>query len=203
MTPEGVDLVAQWVLLLLICYGVIAITFYLATFLLRWLWWLLKVGVALACFGLILKDHHVGIETTAMRLVCLGGVCILTSIKPWKDRAMAAKTVHLEEQLKILEYRGREMEGWRRRFITLSCCVIGFLCLVFFIVFRIYIVMSNHVKSWALFSLWGFRNFREEKVHFEKLNNWFLIKGATFFISFNATLVPALNTINTFWILSY
>lgn len=147
MTPEGVDLVAQWVLLLLICYGVIAITFYLATFLLRWPWWLLKVGVALACFGLILKDHHVGIETTAMRLVCLGGVCILTSIKPWKDRAMAAKTVHLEEQLKILEYRGREMEGWRRRFITLSCCVIGFLCLVFFIVFRIYIVMSNHVKS--------------------------------------------------------
>ena len=85
------------------------------------LWWLLKVGVALACFGLILKGHSVGIET-AMRLVCLGtaSLCILMRIKLRKDQTMAAKILNLVEQLKILEYRGREMEGKIYYFVLFS-----------------------------------------------------------------------------------
>ncbi|KAM7414139.1 hypothetical protein PAMA_019115 [Pampus argenteus] len=75
VTPGGVIFVAQWVLLLLIGYGVIYVAFRLATFFLRWLCGLLKVGVFFACFGLILNDYYVGTETTATRLVCLGLVC--------------------------------------------------------------------------------------------------------------------------------
>ncbi|XP_044048454.1 uncharacterized protein LOC122874527 [Siniperca chuatsi] len=135
VTPEGVIFVAQWVLLLLICYVVITLAFQLVTFFLRWIRWLLKLGVVLACFGLILKDHSVGTETMAIRLVCLGCICILLSIRPWKDRTMAARIVHLEEQVKILENRLREMERWRRRCVILSCCLIGLLCFVVFIVF--------------------------------------------------------------------
>uniref|UniRef100_A0A8C4GZ16 Uncharacterized protein n=1 Tax=Dicentrarchus labrax TaxID=13489 RepID=A0A8C4GZ16_DICLA len=115
VTPEGVISVAQWVLVLLICYGMITIAFLLVTFLLRWLWRLLKVGVALACFGLILNDHSVGKETVAIRLVCLGCVCIILSIRPRKDWTMAARNVNPEQQVKLLENRVREMEKWRKR----------------------------------------------------------------------------------------
>ncbi|XP_051237547.1 uncharacterized protein LOC127352852 [Dicentrarchus labrax] len=143
VTPEGVISVAQWVLVLLICYGMITIAFLLVTFLLRWLWRLLKVGVALACFGLILNDHSVGKETVAIRLVCLGCVCIILSIRPRKDWTMAARNVNPEQQVKLLENRVREMEKWRKRCVILSCCLIGLLCFVVFVVFRVYTVISN------------------------------------------------------------
>ena len=39
------DFVAQWVLLLLIGYGVMYLTFRLATLFVRWIGWLLKVGM--------------------------------------------------------------------------------------------------------------------------------------------------------------
>ncbi|XP_037624552.1 uncharacterized protein LOC119487596 [Sebastes umbrosus] len=101
VTPEGVIIVAQWVFLLLICYGVITLAFLLVTFFLRCLWWLLKVGVALACFGLILNDHSVDTKTMVFRLLSLGCICLLLSTRPCK----AAKIVHLDEQVKILEKR--------------------------------------------------------------------------------------------------
>ncbi len=143
VTPEGVISVAQWVLLILICYGVIALAYLLVTFFLRCLWWLLKVVVALACFGLILNDHSVGTETKAVRLLCLGSVCILLSIRPWRNRTMAARIVYLEKQVKILENRLREMARWKRRYAILSCFLAGLLFFVFFIVFRVYYVISN------------------------------------------------------------
>lgn len=126
VTPEGVIFVAQWVLLLLICYGLIALAFRLVTFILRWLWWVLKVGLALACFGLIMSNHSVDTGTMVIRLVCLGCVCILMSILQWEDRTMAARNAHLEKQMKILEKQVIEMGRWRRRCAILSCCLIGF-----------------------------------------------------------------------------
>ncbi|KAJ4938217.1 hypothetical protein JOQ06_002842, partial [Pogonophryne albipinna] len=63
VTPDGVFFVVQWVLLLLICYAVIALAFVMFTFFLRKLWWLLKVALALACFGIILNDHSIDTKT--------------------------------------------------------------------------------------------------------------------------------------------
>ncbi|XP_070686663.1 uncharacterized protein [Pempheris klunzingeri] len=143
VTTEGVIFVCHWALLLLICYGVMALAFLLVTVFLRWLWWFLKVVVALACFGLILNDHSVSKEILVIRLVSLGSVCMFLSIMPWKDGTMAAKIIHLQEQMKILENRAREKERCRRRLATLSWCLIGLLCFVFFVVFIIYRIISN------------------------------------------------------------
>eukprot|EP00064_Thunnus_orientalis_P003070 superscaffoldBa00000243_g3078 len=99
VTPEGVIFVAQWVLLLLIGYGVIYVVFRLVTLFLRWLGWLLKVGVAFACFGLILNGHSV--ET----VVCLGYLCILLGIRLWKNHTMAARIVYLEEKSDAIHFK--------------------------------------------------------------------------------------------------
>ncbi|KAM7396375.1 hypothetical protein PAMP_019420 [Pampus punctatissimus] len=103
VTPGGVIFVAQWVLLFLIGYGVIYLAFRLATFFLRWLCRLLKVGVFFACFGLIVNDYYVRTETTVTRLVCLWYICIFLGIRLWKDHTMAARIVYLEKQVKVLE----------------------------------------------------------------------------------------------------
>lgn len=137
MTPEGVIFVAQWVLLLLIGYGVIYVVFRLVTLFLRWLGWLLKVGVAFACFGLILNGHSV--ET----VVCLGYLCILLGIRLWKNHTMAARIVYLEEKVKVLENQVIMIKIWRRRCMILSCCLIGLVSFVVLILFGVYIVISN------------------------------------------------------------
>lgn len=143
VTPEGVISVVKWIFLLLICYGVIALAYVLVTFFLRCLWWLLKVVVALACFGLILNDDSVDTTTMVFRLLCLGCVCIVLSIRLLKDRISAARMVHLEKQVKILENQVRQMDKWRRRCMIVSCCLIGILCFIVFIICRVYIVISN------------------------------------------------------------
>lgn len=124
VTPQGIILVAQWVFLLFVCYKVIAIAFQLVTFLLRWLWRLLTVGVALACFTLILNADSVGTETKAIRLLGLSCVWILFSIQPRRDQTMDATSFHLKELIKILQDQVSEMERWRRRSAILSCCLV-------------------------------------------------------------------------------
>lgn len=142
VTPEGVIVVAQWVFLLLICYGVIVLTYMLVHLFLRWLWWLLKVGVALVCFGLILNDHSVDKKTMVFRLLCFGCVCFLLSISPWKDRTTAARSVHLEEQVKILVNRIKVLDRWRKVLTFLSFCLIGLLCFVLLILLALYALIS-------------------------------------------------------------
>lgn len=139
VTPEGVIFVAQWVFLLLTCYGLITLAFLLVTFFLRCLWWLLKVGMALACFGLILNDHSVDMKTMVFRLLSLGCICLLLSIRPWK----AATIVHLDEHVKILENRVRETDRWKRKCTILSC---GILCFGIFVVFVFCTVIFNSKK---------------------------------------------------------
>lgn len=76
--------------------------------------WLLKVGVALVCFGLILRDHSVGTHTMVVRLAVLVCVCVLLGVGSLQRSTAVDKTAHLEEQVKTLERRLREMERWRR-----------------------------------------------------------------------------------------
>lgn len=115
VTPEGVVFVAQWVLVALIGYWLVSLVLRLVASALRRALWLLKVSVALACFGLILSDHRVGTETMAVRLAVLVLVCVVLGVgTPRASDAAADKTARLEEQIKVLERRLRQMETWTR-----------------------------------------------------------------------------------------
>nr|XP_019939450.1 PREDICTED: transmembrane protein 109-like [Paralichthys olivaceus] len=114
VTPEGLIFFAQWLLVALIGYWLVSLAFCLVASTLRRALWLLKLGVAVACFGLILRDHSVGTETMAIRLAVLVCICVLLGVGFSKGSDVADKTVHLEEQVKILERRLREMEKWTK-----------------------------------------------------------------------------------------
>lgn len=115
VTPEGLIFVAQWVLAALIGYWLISLVFGLVASALRRALWLLKVGVALGCFGLILSDRSVGTDTVAIRLGVLVCACVLLGVGSLRSSGGDDKTAHLEEQVKTLETRLREMERRRRR----------------------------------------------------------------------------------------
>lgn len=144
MTPEDVIFISQRVLLLFIGYGAMYLTFRLATFLLRKLCWLLKVGMALVCFGLLLNIEK---ETTATKLVCLGYLCILFGIRLWKNHTMAARIVHLEQQVKDLKndlgIKMGMMKILRRKCNILTCCLIGLVSFMVLMVFVVYAVISE------------------------------------------------------------
>ncbi|CAG5945521.1 unnamed protein product [Menidia menidia] len=80
VTPEGLIFVGQWVLVALACYWLLSLALRLVASTLRRAVWLLKLGGALACFGLILSDHRVGTETMAARLAVLVCVCVLLGV---------------------------------------------------------------------------------------------------------------------------
>lgn len=116
MTPEGLIFVTQWILVALISYWLISLTFQLVASTVRRALWLLKVGVALACFVLILRDHSVGTETMAIRLAVLVCVCILLGVGSRRSSNTADKMARLEEQVKVLQQQLRVIEGgggWR------------------------------------------------------------------------------------------
>ncbi|XP_068583112.1 voltage-gated monoatomic cation channel TMEM109 [Cebidichthys violaceus] len=114
VTPEGLIFVAQWVLAALIGYWLISLLFRLVASTLRRALWLLKVGLALVGFGLILSDRSVGNDTMAIRLAVLVCVCVLLGVGTLRGSNAADKTAHLEEQVEMLERRLREMERRRR-----------------------------------------------------------------------------------------
>lgn len=114
MTPEGLIFVLQWVLAALICYWLISLAFRLVASTLMCALWFLKVGVALTCFVLILSDYGVGTEVMAVRLAVLLCVCVLLDVGTRGSSSAANQTARLEEQVKILERRLREMERWTR-----------------------------------------------------------------------------------------
>lgn len=114
VTPEGLIFVTQWVIVALIGYWLLSLAFQLVASTLRRALWLLKVSVALACFGLILSDRSMDTETMAIRLAILVLVCVLFGVGTSRGSNVADKTTHLEEQVRILERRLREMERWRR-----------------------------------------------------------------------------------------
>ncbi|XP_076004332.1 voltage-gated monoatomic cation channel TMEM109 [Genypterus blacodes] len=114
VTPEGLIFVIYWVLVALMGYWLISLAFQLVSSTLRRALWLLKLGVALACFGIILSDHSVGTETMAIRLAVLVGVCVLLGVGTTRGRDAADQSAQLREQVQILERRIQEMERWKR-----------------------------------------------------------------------------------------
>lgn len=113
VTPQGVIFVTQWILLALIGYWLLSLTYRLVASTLRRALWLLKVSAALACFGFILSDQSLDTETRGIRLAVLLLVCMLLGVGSFRSPSVADKTSHLEEQVKILERRLKEMEKWR------------------------------------------------------------------------------------------
>ncbi|XP_043095063.1 transmembrane protein 109 [Puntigrus tetrazona] len=106
VTPEGVIFVTQWALLAVVAYWIISFILSLIVGAIRQALWLLKVTFAVATFGLILSDTGASAETTAIRLAGLACVCFLLGI----GTPSAKPDRHLEDQIKMLERRLREME---------------------------------------------------------------------------------------------
>ncbi|XP_028299096.1 voltage-gated monoatomic cation channel TMEM109 [Gouania willdenowi] len=116
VTAEGVIFVAQWVLVVVIGYWLLSHMLRLVASTLRCVLWLVKVGLALACFVFILSDYRVGTETMALRLAALVFVCVLFGVSFGGGAPNTAdKTARLEEQVKLLEKRLRDMERWTSR----------------------------------------------------------------------------------------
>lgn len=114
VTPEGLTFVLHWLLAALVGYWLLSLILrLLASALLRTLW-LLKVSLAVTGFGLILSDPSVGTETMAVRLAVLLCVCVLLGVGPSRGPNVADKTARLEQQVKVLEKRLREMERRRK-----------------------------------------------------------------------------------------
>uniref|UniRef100_A0A672QN84 Si:dkey-9i23.15 n=1 Tax=Sinocyclocheilus grahami TaxID=75366 RepID=A0A672QN84_SINGR len=105
VTLEGVIFVAQWALLFVVAYWIIAFIRRLVVGAVRQVLWLLKVTFAMGMFGLILSDAGASAEATAIRLAGLACVCVLLGIG-----TSAKPDTHLEDKIKMLERRLREME---------------------------------------------------------------------------------------------
>ncbi|CAL8334102.1 unnamed protein product [Lota lota] len=110
VSAEGVVFVGQWLLLSLIGYWVIWLLVRTLASSLRFGVRLLKVGGALAAFGLILSDRSAAMETTTIRLAVLLLLCVLLGVGPRGGGARDDKSIQLEKQVKTLERRVREME---------------------------------------------------------------------------------------------
>uniref|UniRef100_G3PV17 Transmembrane protein 109 n=1 Tax=Gasterosteus aculeatus aculeatus TaxID=481459 RepID=G3PV17_GASAC len=113
-TPDGVVFVAQWLLVTFIGYWLISLVFRCVASALRRALWLLKVGVAVVCFGFILSDRSAGSDAMAVRLAVLVCVCVLLGVGTLGSPDVAGQTARLEKQVKVLETRLREMERRRR-----------------------------------------------------------------------------------------
>lgn len=113
ITPDAVVYIGQWLLLALIGYWLLSLVFQLVASTLRRVLWLLKLGVVLGLFCLILSDRSAGTETTALRLAGLVSVCVLLGIG---HSGTGGDKTDLEDQVRVLERQVREMErrseGW-------------------------------------------------------------------------------------------
>ncbi|XP_020342963.1 transmembrane protein 109-like isoform X2 [Oncorhynchus kisutch] len=107
ITPDAVVYIGQWLLLALIGYWLLSLAFRLVASTLRRVLWLLKLGVVLGLFCLILSDSSAGTETTALRLAGLVSVCVLLGIG---HSGTGGDNTYLEDQVRVLERRVREME---------------------------------------------------------------------------------------------
>lgn len=109
-TPEGVTAVAQWGLLTLIGYWVLAIVLRLLVGVVRQVFWIVKTVLALWFFGLIVLDKTATADTTAVRLGGLVLVCVvLTLVTSGSDKSVVEQRLSsLEGRLKAVEKRKGE-----------------------------------------------------------------------------------------------
>lgn len=111
-TPEGVVFVVQWALLAVLGYWLLSLAVCLIAGVVRRTLFLLKVIVAVAVFGLIVSDGGASAETTAMRLAGLVLACVLLGVGPSYFRGDT--NAHLEQKVKLLEKRLRDLERKRK-----------------------------------------------------------------------------------------
>ncbi|KAG7458517.1 hypothetical protein MATL_G00221000 [Megalops atlanticus] len=112
ITPEGVAFVAQWALLALIGYWLLSLLFRLVGSVLRRVLWLLKLGVALWLFALIVGDTSASTDTTALRLAGLVFVCVLLGLG--RTGADGDRSRYLENRVRGLEAKLKDMERRRK-----------------------------------------------------------------------------------------
>uniref|UniRef100_A0A8C6WQ84 Uncharacterized protein n=1 Tax=Neogobius melanostomus TaxID=47308 RepID=A0A8C6WQ84_9GOBI len=110
VTPSGVVFVVQWILVAVLTYWIVTLSYQLISSTLRRAFWLLKISVALFFFVLILRDYGVGTETMAIRMTVLVLVCVLLGVGSSGGSGAEDKAAQLEEQVRILQRRLQEME---------------------------------------------------------------------------------------------
>ncbi|XP_072295703.1 uncharacterized protein [Eucyclogobius newberryi] len=106
VTPEGVTAVAQWGLLTLIGYWVLAIVLRLLIGVVRQVFWVIKTVLALWFFGLIVLDKTATADTTAVRLTGLVLVCVVLTLLS----SGSEKTGAVEQRISSLEGRLKAVE---------------------------------------------------------------------------------------------
>ncbi|KAI7810554.1 transmembrane protein 109 [Triplophysa rosa] len=109
VTPEGVIFVSLWAMVALTAYWIMSLILRLLVGAVRQALWLLKVIFTVAMFGLILSDAGASAETTALRLAGLVCVCVLLGVGGTSGK----RDTHLEDKVKMLERRLRDMERSR------------------------------------------------------------------------------------------
>ncbi|KAM9849499.1 uncharacterized protein ACBR49_006797 [Aulostomus maculatus] len=105
-TPEGVTAVAQWGLLALIGYWVLTIVLRLLIGVLRQVFWVVKMVLALWLFGLIVTDRSASADITAVRLGGLVLGCVLLTLLS----SSSEKSCAVEQRLSSLEGRVKAVE---------------------------------------------------------------------------------------------
>lgn len=113
VTAQGLIFVVQWVLVALLGYSLLSLTFRLLVAALRRVLWVLKVCGALACFAHLLRDPNLSVEARAVQIGILLLVCILLGVGATRGPDVAEKTQQLEEQLRKLQERLENIEDWR------------------------------------------------------------------------------------------
>lgn len=113
VTAPGLIFVVQWVLVALLGYSLLSLTFRLLAAALHRVLWLLKVGAALACFVNLLRDPNLSVEARAVQIGLLLLVCILFGVGTTRGPDVAEKTQQLEKQLRKLQERLENIEDWK------------------------------------------------------------------------------------------
>lgn len=106
VTPEAVTAVAQWGLLTLIGYWILAVVLRLLIGVVRQVFWILKTVLALWFFGLIVLDKTASADTTAVRLTGLVLVCVVLTLLTSgseKGSTVEQRISSLEGRLKAVE----------------------------------------------------------------------------------------------------
>lgn len=112
VTAPGLIFVVQWLAVALLGYFLLSLTFQLLAAALRRAWWLLKVLLALAWFVCLLQDPNLSAEARAVHIGALLVVCLFFGVGTTKTD-VAQKTHQLENQLKMLQGRLKQLEDWR------------------------------------------------------------------------------------------
>lgn len=115
VTAPGLIFVVQWVLVALLGYFLLSLTFRLLAAALHRAWWLLKVVAALACFAHLLREPNLSVEARAVQIGILLLVCLFFGVGTTRGPDISEKTHQLENQLTKLQERLEQIEEWRIR----------------------------------------------------------------------------------------